>query len=304
MFTRTELAICFSRLACSVLLAGAGLCFAQDTSKQPGYLELNWFRVKQDKVAEFGQLANRIADANRRGKGDHWIACMDIYGRDNHVWMLVRRTNLAEIEPGMASFFGALKEFAGYSPERFMAESSKVVESSGAQLLRVRMDLSWGFKDVDEWTQLVAKSRYMAVVTVHVKPGRTLDADTQLRTLKEAIVSHGETSAASVVQLVLGGDPGTLYVRIPLESVTDIEKMGSPRGALGEEGYKRYSEMSAQNISSFEYTLMRFVPEWSNAPESFIQANPALWKVKPMIAAKPKAAATADKKPVATTGGQ
>lgn len=290
-----------SGAACILFLSGAaGLCLAQQTSDQTSYLELSWMRVKQDKVAEFGQLASRIADANRRGKGDQWIAYMDYYGRDNYIWIVSRRNSLTELEPAMNSFMGAVKEFMGYSPERFMAETSKTVEASGGELLRQRFDLSWGIKDADDWTAHLAKAHYVAVITVHVKAGHMADVENQLRTLKDAVVGHEDAPPGSVMQLLFGGDPGTFYVRIPLESITDMNKMVSPRGALGEEGYKRYSEMTAQNIVSFDYALKRFVPEWSNPPAAFIEANPTMWKVKPIAPAKPKAAAS-EKKP-ATTG--
>jgi len=76
--------------------------------------------------------------------------------------------------------------------------------------------------------------------------------------------------------------------------------MGSTRTLLGEEAYRQYSEMSAQNYAKVEYSLRRFVPEWSNPPAAFVEANPKFWTVK-APAAKPKAT-TLTAKPAGTSG--
>lgn len=123
-------------------------CLAQQVSEPSSYIEISWMRVKQDKVAEFNQLALRVADANRRGNGDNWIAFMDMYGRDNSIWFASARQSLNDVEPGMNKFMGAIKEFMGYSPDRIFAEISKTVEASGTQLCRPRLDLGWNVKDM------------------------------------------------------------------------------------------------------------------------------------------------------------
>lgn len=63
---------------------------------QAPYVETWTGRVKQDKVAEFGTFATRVADANRRGNGDNFIALTDFYGRDNRVAFVSPRQSLAE----------------------------------------------------------------------------------------------------------------------------------------------------------------------------------------------------------------
>lgn len=302
MHTRSFLTGC-SVAAASLFLvtAGSGLCRAQQASDQSSYLELNWMRAKQDKVAEFGQTLSRIADANRRGKGDTWIAYADMYGRDNYVWLASGRESLSAIEPGFKNFSGALKEFMGMSVDRFMAEASKTVESSGAQLWRHRFDLSWNVKDTNDWQAQLGKSHFMAVVTLHVKPGRMVESEKQIKMVADAMAGSETKNAGLVSQVVMGGDPGTFYVRIPLGSIEDVGTMMTARKALGEEGYKTYSEMAAQDYASIDFTLKRMVPEWSAPTAAIMQANPSMWKVKSMAAPKPKAPAT-EPKPAASAG--
>lgn len=291
-----------SLAAISLLFISASVCLAQQTSDQSTYIEVTWLKVKQDKVAEFGQMASRIADANRRAKGDHWIAYVDMYGKDNNVWMAALRSSLTDVEPGMNKFMGAVKEFMGYSPERFMAEASKTTDSSGTELWRQRFDLSWNIKDAADWSERVAKAKYMAVVTIRVKPGHILDAAKQIEMVRDATLTRGDGTSGAVAQLVMGGDPATFYIRIPFESLADLEKMPSPRTVLGDEAYRKYSEMAAQNYLSLDYSFRRAVTEWSNPPASFAEANPAMWKVKPVVSAKAKATAMNSKTP--KPGGQ
>jgi hypothetical protein len=301
MRTRTLLKSCPAVAALFVVTIAPLLSSAQ-TQGEPGYLETSRLKVRQDKVAEFNQLAMRIADANRRGNGDHWTAIVDMYGRDNFVWMVASRNSLSEIEPGMNKFGSAVKEFMGMPLDRLMAEASKLTDSSTSELRVRRPDLSWNITDMPSWMARVARAKYLAVVNIHVKPGHIVDAEKQVMMIRDAMNGKPEAMAASVSQVRFGGDPGTLWITIPLAEITDIDKMSSPRTVLGEEGYRQYSEMAAQNYASVEFSLKRFVPEWSNPPAAFVEANPKFWTVKPVPAmAKPKATPPAAK-PAAASG--
>jgi hypothetical protein len=274
-------------------------CLAQMPS-EPGYLETTWIKIRQDKVAEFSQMAMRIADANRRSKGENWTASVDMYGKDNYVWMTSIRSSLSEIEPGMNKFGSALKEFMGYSMDRFMAESSKVADSSGTELRVRRLDLSWNIKDMPSWLTQVGKAKYLATIRIRVKPGRLGDAEKQLMMIRDASNGKAEALPGAVSQVRFGGDPGTFWITIPLSEITDVSKMLSPRSLLGEEAYRQYSEMAAQNYANLEYSLKRFVPEWSNPPAAFVEANSKFWTVKAPVAPRSKAT-PATAKPAGTT---
>jgi len=290
---------CLAAAAVFVLTVTPLRCSAQMTT-EPGYLETTWMKVRQDKVAEFNQLAIRIADANRRGKGDNWVATVDMYGRDNYVEMTSTRSSLAEIEPGMNKFGGALKEFMGFSWERFAAETSKLTDSSGSELRVRHPELSWKISDMPSWLAQVGKAKCLAIIIIQVKPGHLADAEKQLIMIRDAANGKAEAMAGSVSQVSFGGDPGTFWITIPLPEITDMARMGSTRTLLGEEAYRQYSEMSAQNYAKVEYSLRRFVPEWSNPPAAFVEANPKFWTVK-APAAKPKAT-TLTAKPAGTSG--
>ncbi len=261
---------------------------------QAPYVETWTGRVKQDKVAEFGALCTRVADANRRGNGDNFIALADFYGRDNGVTFVWPRQSLADIEPAMGKFNGALKEFMGMTMDRFMAEIERLVEGGRSQLWGLRPEMSANLPSAEGRSKTVGTARYMAMTYITLKPGRSLDYDKQLTMLKQARESASEKLPYAVSMLVSGGPPLSLRGAVPLKSVADLEKVASVRKLLGD-SYEAYSQMSAQNIDHVELALMRIVPEWSNPPKAIADADPKFWTVKAQAPMKAKPAATAPK---------
>lgn len=290
----------YCRTVSSLFIVGALAlpCSAQQSSDPGGFVEVTWMKVKQDKVSEFDQMARRVADANRRAKGDNWVAYADFYGTDQYVQMASARSSPEAIETGMNKFMMSVKEIMGYTPDRFLSEVAKLVEGSGTELRRRRWDLSWGSADGQEWLAKLAKANYLVSVVVKVKPGRGPDAEKQMLMIKQAAATKGEASAGMVTQIMLGGSAGTFYVTIPVESLRDIATMPSPSSMLGEEGYRSYSQMAAENYASVEIRLRRSVPAWSNPPSSYLEANPKLWTVKAPPSVKQKEAVSETRPPV------
>ena len=76
--------------------------------------------------------------------------------------------------------------------------------------------------------------------------------------------------------------------------------MPSVSSMLGEEGYRNYSQMAAENYASVEVRFRRAVPAWSNPPSSYLEANPKLWTVKAPAPVKQKETVSENKPPVGT----
>jgi hypothetical protein len=277
--------------------AAAPLCSAQQPQS---YAEIWSAKIKSDRVAEFGALCLRVADANRRGKGDNFTAYMNYYGADNRVYFVSPRASIDEVEPASAKFNGAIKEYLGFGPERFGAELSKLVEDSGSELRRRRLDLSSNIPDADTWMKAIAQAQYLYSVRLRVKPGRSMDFEKQLLMLKEAAEKgDGPKMPVNISQEVAGPQRQMYYATIPLKNVAEIGRMPSIRSMLGDSAYENYSQMSAQNVDLVETVILRAVPEWSNVPQMMADANPRLWKVKSAMMAKPKPAEAA--KPAAAS---
>ena len=56
--------------------------------------------------------------------------------------------------------------------------------------------------------------------------------------------------------------------------------------AMGPDGMKKLSELSAACIESSQTNLFQFNPKMSYAPEEWIKADPGFWKPTMAVAAK------------------
>jgi len=93
-----------------------------------------------------------------------------------------------------------------------------------------------------------------------------------------------------VSQVVEGGVGTTFYISSLRSSMSGFDKNPSIREILGEEGYKKYLQISADTIEGSESTVYRFSAELSNPPEEIRAAASDFWSPKPIVARsiKPK----------------
>src|SRR6266849_8965054 len=78
-----------------------------------GYLDVYVVKVKPEKRAEFDAINKKIVEANRRNKGDYWLAAESMYGEMNTVYFTSQRQNYADVEKGFDAFMAALAKPAG-----------------------------------------------------------------------------------------------------------------------------------------------------------------------------------------------
>jgi len=230
-----------------------------------------------------------MADANRRNKSDHWTTGQVEYGEQNTLYMNAGRANLAAIDDGMKAFNNALKEaYGSAAAEKLMQDADKCLISSRGELRRVRADLSSNASaDPADLFKLIAKARFVRATMVHVRPGKTLDYEAQLRMIKEANQRSNRERVALVSQSAAGQSGTVFYITQWGSSLGAFDNLPTLPQLLGDDGYARYSRMSGENISGTETLILRYLPELSNPPEQIVQADPEFWKPKP-APAKPK----------------
>ena len=68
-----------------------------------GYLDVLTCKVKPEKRTDFDVVAKKMADANRRYKGDTFLASQVEYGEQNTLIFTSGRENYAAIDKGMAA---------------------------------------------------------------------------------------------------------------------------------------------------------------------------------------------------------
>jgi hypothetical protein len=270
------------------------LIFAESAAAQiyEGYLDVLTCKVKPERRADFDAVNKKMADANRRYKGDIFLTSQVEYGEQNTVIFTSGRENYAAIEKGMAAYEGALKEAFGPAASALDKQFNACLISSQSELRKRRGDLSINLpKDMPSVLKVVGSSRWVRTVAVHVRPGRIIDYEQQLKAVKEAI-ERGNPSGPMVLvsQGVAGERGGIFYLTSFRTALADFDKASPPLPQLlGDDGYQQYRKSTADNVQFSEVTLSRFLPELSNPPKDVADASLDFWNPKPAVMKKPAA---------------
>jgi len=281
------------RRACGALLF-ALMTVAMGLAQQPGgYLDVYIAKVKPEKRAEFDAINKKMADANRRYKGDTWLALETEYGELHTVSFSSSRTNYAEVEKGSDAFEGALVKAYGEAGAKALEyQFDSTLESSRTEIRQRRYDLSYNAPaDSAAYAQLIGKARWIRSAIVHVRPGHTVEFEAELKEMKAASEKSNQPGMRWVSQVTAGGNPGTYVITRILTSLGELDQATSLQEILGEEGYQRFQKMNAEAVSGVDYVVYRILPELSNPTPEIVAVAPDFWnpKPKPGAAAKPKA---------------
>ena len=90
------------------LCLGAMCSLAAIGQNPEGYLDVYIAKVRPEKRTQFDAINKKMADLNRRNKGDYWLAAESMYGEMNTIYFTSQRQNYADVEKGFDAFMGAL----------------------------------------------------------------------------------------------------------------------------------------------------------------------------------------------------
>jgi hypothetical protein len=268
---------------------------AQD---QGELLDVFTVQVKPEKRAAFDAITKRIAEANRKNNGDSWVTTETVYGEGNTVNFISVRKGYGDIENAMGAFMGALaKTYGQAGTEKMMAEASACMENHRSELRRRRWDLSSNVpSDAAGRAKVVGESRWLRTTMVRVRPGRTAEFEALVKEVKAAR-EKASSDVVFVSQGVAGQQGSVYYVTALKGSLADFDSFPPMQQVLGEEGYERWLKTNADIVLTTQSSIMRFVPESSNAPSEIASAAPSFWNPKPTMARKPGKAATPARAP-------
>ncbi len=248
-----------------VLLTAGG--FGQTGSPAPTkYLESRVAMVRPEKRSEFDEIVKKMADANRRHKGDTWLASEVAFGPGNVVSFLSARPNLAAIEEGDHAFMRALTETYGAAAAgKLLRDFDNCVISTQSEVWKMRPAVSVNAPaDAAGMNKLLGESRWFWSDVEHVGPGHGGDYTEQLQKLKEAIE---KTKSASYYTIFIGqsyaGDRSNTFLTTRFGASLETFEKGEPllREVLGVEGARKYKDTNAALVLSAEIAISRFVPE-------------------------------------------
>lgn len=271
------------------LLLAAG-CFAQASA---GYLDVFIVHVKPEKRAQFDAVSKKIADVERKSKGDYWTAAETMYGEQSTVYFVSQRANYAEVGQAAEAFYGTLAKSLGpAATAKLLQDFNDCVASSRGEMRVRRLDLSRNAPtDAAARAKAVAAARFNRTIIVRVRPGRGPEYEAQLKTVQSALERAGNRLSATVYQSVVGQQGTIYYITVLGSSLGSFDPSGPTLPeALGADGYQKYLKTTQEVVISTETIINRYLPEISNPPDSVIAAGGDFWKVKAPAAPKPKAA--------------
>ena len=278
----------FALLGISLVLA-----IAAPAQTYEGYLDVLTCKVKPEKRSDFDAINKKMADTNRRYKGDTFLASQVEYGEQNTVIFTSGRENYAAIEKGRTKFEGALKEALGpHAAMQLEKDFNACLISSQSELRKRRGDLSYNVpKDMPSVLKIVGSSRWVRTLAIHVRPGRADDFERQVKAAKAAVERGDPSRPTTLVSQGVAGQRGTVYYVTSFRaSLADFDKASPPlKQLLGDEGYEQFQKGNSENVQFSEVMLSRYLPEMSNPPQEVAGASPEFWNPKPAIMKKPTA---------------
>ena len=267
---------------------------------QGDYLDVLIVKVKPEKSADFNAIAKKMADANRRNNGDRWLAMETVYGESGTFVFTSTRQDYADVDKGNEAFAAALnKAYGKDAAEKMLHDWDNCLISSRSELRRRRWDLSRKAPtDPAAYAKLVGESRLLRTTAVHIRPGHVAEFEALMKDAKEAGEKTANTQTVMVSQVIEGAKGTIFYISGLRSSLGGFDKNPTTREVLGEEGYKKFLQISAESVEGTESTLFHFSPRLSNPPEEVAQVASDFWNPKQIVAAassKSKAAAPGTK---------
>jgi hypothetical protein len=134
----------------------------------------------------------------------------------------------------------------------------------------------------------IAHTRYFEISSWQVKQGHDKDWDEIVKLVKAAYEKIPGAHWAAY-QAIFGSPDTTYIVFNPLKSLDEVDKNFAAdkefEAALGEEGGKKLSELSAAAIESSQTNLFAINPRMSYPADEWVAGDPQFWKPKPAAAA-------------------
>lgn len=261
---------------------------------QGEYLDVLTVKVKPEKVSEFQALTKKFADANRRFSGERWLALEAVYGEGNVYQFTSTRKDYAAIErANEAEMLANNKAFGKEGAQKFDQDFANCLVWTRSELRRRRWDLSRKAPaDAEAYAKLIGESRLLRTTAVHIRPGHVPDFEALMKDAKEASEKNPDTPPVFISQVIEGSKGAIFYVSTLRSSMGGFDHNPTAKEILGEEGFKKFQQVSAESVEVADSALFRFNAELSNPPEEVAKVAMDFWHPKAAVAvvSKPKTA--------------
>lgn len=243
------------------------------------YLDYFVVKVKPEKRMDFDGVMKRIADANRKNQGDHWLAFETEYGENNTVYIASPRKDFAAVDSANDMFMKAVKESFGAGFEGVLQEVNNCALSTRGELHRRRWDLSFNVPaNPEDATKQLGAARWLRASIVQIRPGHTQEFEDLLRAIKPEVEKAHPSYTTLVSQNIAGANQLTYYISIVQPSFAGFDKATtSLREMMGEDAYRERHDRLGGMVAGTETLLAKFLPELSNPPEEIVNVSRDFW---------------------------
>jgi hypothetical protein len=159
--------------------------------------------------------------------------------------------------------------------------------STGVYVYREEMSLR---ANVD-----IPHMRYFEISQFKVRPGHQKDWSDLVKMYKSGFEKAVPNAHWAVFESMYGTQNGGLYLVFnPMKSLAEVDaSLGDGKkfeAAMGEDGMKKLSELTAACVEWTQTNLQQFNPKMSYPADEWIKADPDFWKPTMTVAAKKAAA--------------
>jgi len=226
-----------------------------------------------------------------------------------------RRANVSSHYLGMVSLTGRPRAlfFEGYDSIEQWRKGQKEFEKAGSAfdraneadgaLLESTDRTVWYFEEEGSFNTSVdlAHVRYFEIERFTLRQGHEADFMEGAKLVKAAYAKSFPDAHWAMYSAIYGMAQPTYVILTPLKSAAEIDHFFANYSkfaeAMGPDGMKRLTELSASGIESSETNLFAIEPKMSYMGDEILNADPEFWR--PQAAAAKKAPAKAAEKPKA-----
>lgn len=135
----------------------------------------------------------------------------------------------------------------------------------------------------------IAHMRYFEISRYVVRPGHAKDFEDLAKMYIGGFEKASPDAHWAVFESMYGVDNGGVFLVItPLKSLAETDRSFGDfkqfATALGEDGMKKLSELTASSVASSQTNIFHFNPSISYPLDAWVQVDPSFWKPKPVAA--------------------
>jgi hypothetical protein len=276
--------------AALMLLLISTLGWAEDAQKKDEgkYMLMVTEDLKPGMDGEHAKVMREIrASANRNNTNFRWITTSGMTGNMGQLAHFAFASSYAELGKVMQEFDKTITPLQNASWD---ANNAKIHNREKMIFAEVAPELSYNLEKLQP-----AFATMWEMNTIQIKPGYGND---YVELMKEVIAAHkaaGINETWITYRVDYGADGPTFLQFTPYKSMADMDvDLGKEHdAAISRTWRNRMQELTKNAVVKAESRLLQVAPEQSRPDESYVAANPAMWKIadeQPVMAKKKKGA--------------